>query len=112
MKGLTGKRKLLRLFISNNDEYNGKPLWQCVLEKVKEKGLSGATVYKAVAGIGSHSKIHSFSIWRLSQNVPIIVEVIDREEKIKELVAILDNVVEEGLIVMEDVNIISYKHKG
>ncbi len=111
MKGIVGKRKLLRIFIDLDDKYEGKPLWECILRLVKEKGLAGATVFKAAAGIGAHSELRTFSVWRLSQNLPVVVEIIDREEKIREFLKVLDEVLEEGLVVLEDVEVVTYRHR-
>ena len=112
MKGLAGKRKLLRIFISLEDRFEGKPLWEYILELVKENNIAGATVLKAVAGIGSHSEFKTFSVWRLSQNLPVIIEVIDREEKIREFLKVLDRIIEEGLVVLEEVEVIAYRHRS
>jgi PII-like signaling protein len=111
MRGLAGRRKLLRIFISLEDKFEGKPLWEYILQLVKENGLAGATVFKAVAGIGSHSELKTFSVWRLSQNLPVVVEIIDREEKIREFLKVVDSIIEEGLVVLEDVEVISYRHR-
>jgi len=111
LRGLIGKRKLLRIFIDVEDKYEGKPLWEYILRLVREKGLAGATVFKAVAGIGAHSELRTFSVWRLSQNLPIVVEVIDTEEKIGEFLKVLDEIIEEGLVVLEDVEVVSYRHR-
>ncbi|WP_456342456.1 DUF190 domain-containing protein [Thermovibrio sp.] len=112
MRGLVGKRKLLRVFISLEDRFNGKPLWEYILELVKKEGLAGATVFKAAAGIGAHSELKTFTVWRLSQDLPVVIEIIDREEKIKEFLKLLDSVIEEGLVVLEDVEVITYRHRG
>ena len=111
MRGLVGKRKLLRIFISLEDKFKGKPLWEYILELVKEEGLAGATVFKAAAGIGAHSELKTFSVWRLSQDLPVVIEIIDREEKVRELLKVLDEVIEEGLVVLEDVEVITYRHR-
>ena len=111
MKGIVGKRKLLRIFIDLDDKYKGKPLWEYILRLVKEKGLAGATVFKAAAGIGAHSELRIFSVWRLSQNLPVVVEIIDREEKVREFLNVLDEVLEEGLVVLEDVEVVTYRHR-
>jgi len=111
MRGIVGKRKLLRIFIDLDDKYEGKPLWEYILRLVKEKGLAGATVFKAAAGIGAHSELRTFSVWRLSQNLPVVVEIIDREEKIKEFLKVLDEILEEGLVVLEDVEVVTYRHR-
>ncbi|SMP19040.1 hypothetical protein SAMN06265339_1664 [Desulfurobacterium pacificum] len=112
MRGLAGKRKLLRIFISSEDRYEGEPLWEYLLKLVKDKGLAGATVFKAAAGIGAHSELKTFTVWRLSQDLPIVVEIIDREEKIEEFLKVLDEIIEEGLVVLEDVEVISYRHRS
>ncbi len=112
MKGLVGKRKLLRIFISLDDKYEGKPLWEEIIKLVKENNIAGATVFKAAAGIGSHSELKSFTVWRLSQDLPVVVEIIDREEKIREFLKVIDEIIEEGLVVLEDVEVISYRHRG
>ncbi|WP_456454934.1 DUF190 domain-containing protein [Thermovibrio sp.] len=111
MKGIVGKRKLLRIFISLADKYQGKPLWEYIIKLVKEKGLAGATVFKAVAGIGAHSELKTFTVWRLSQELPIVIEIIDTEEKVKEFIEVIDEIIEEGLVVLEDVEVISYRHR-
>jgi len=111
VKGLVGKRKLLRVFISLEDKYQGKPLWEYILQLVKEKGLAGATVFKAAAGIGAHSELKTFTVWRLSQELPVVIEIIDTQEKISDFLSLLDQVIEEGLVVLEDVEVISYRHR-
>ena len=111
MRGLVGKRKLLRIFVSLEDKFEGKPLWEYILQLVRENGIAGATGFKAAAGIGSHSELKTFSVWRLSQNLPVVVEIIDREEKIREFLKVLDSIIEEGLVVLEDVEVISYRHR-
>ena len=111
MRGLAGRRKLLRIFISLEDRFQGKPLWEYILQLVKENGLAGATVFKAAAGIGSHSELKTFSVWRLAQNLPVVIEIIDREEKVREFLDVIDSVIEEGLVVLEDVEVISYRHR-
>lgn len=110
MKGIIGKRKLLRIFIDLNDKFQDKPLWEYILELVKKEGLAGATVFKAAAGIGAHSELRTFSVWRLSQNLPIVIEIIDSEEKIRKFLNVIDEIIEEGLIVLEDVEVVSYRH--
>ncbi len=112
MKGLVGKRKLLRIFIGLEDKYEGKPLWEYILTLIKENGLSGATVFKAAAGIGAHSELRTFSVWRLSQDLPVVIEIIDREERIRDFLNVIDEIIEEGLIVLQDVEVISYRHRG
>ncbi len=111
MKGVAGKRKLLRIFIDNQDKYRGEPLWEFILKSVKEFNLAGATVFKGIAGVGSHSEFRSFNLWRLRQELPVVIEIIDREEKIRDFLSFLDSVVDEGLITLQDVEVITYRHR-
>ncbi len=112
MKRYLGKRKLLRIYIGNEDSFDGKPLWEAVLQRAKEMNIAGATVLKAVAGIGAHSQMHAFNVWVLKQKLPLVIEMIDEEKKLKEFVESLDGIIEEGLLTMSDVEVISYKHPG
>ncbi len=112
MKRYLGKRKLLKIYIGNEDSFEGKPLWEALLEKAKESKIAGATVFKAVAGIGAHSQLHAFNVWALKQKLPLVIEMIDEEKKLKEFVESLDGLIEEGLLTMSDVEVISYKHPG
>jgi PII-like signaling protein len=106
-----GKKKILRLYIDSLDKYEHKPLWEVVLQKAKEEGLAGATVFKGIAGMGPHSEIHTFSLLSMSENLPIIVEIIDNEEKIVNFAKILNEIVDEGLITLTDTEVIQYRHK-
>ncbi|MCF6200850.1 MAG: DUF190 domain-containing protein [Hydrogenimonas sp.] len=112
MKRYLGKRKLLKIYISNEDSFEGKPLWEVLLQRAKDAGISGATVLKAVAGLGAHSQLHAFNVWVLKQKLPLVIEMIDKEEKIKTFVDSVDNIIDEGLLTMSDVEVISYKHPG
>jgi len=110
MKHYIGKQKLLRIYIGSEDVVDGKPLWEEILAKCKEVGIAGATVYKAVAGIGCHSELHSFNIWALNQKLPLVIEIIESEENIKTLLKYVENIIEEGLVTSQDINILLYKH--
>ncbi len=111
MKRYLGKKKIARIYIDNQDKYKGKPLWQEILKKVKENGLSGATVFKGVAGIGTHSEVRSFNVWVLSQELPLIIEIVDDEEKIINFINKTDDMIDEGLITLSDTEVIKYKHR-
>lgn len=104
--------KCLKIYIGENDIWHGKPLFMALLEKLLDAGLAGATVTRGIAGFGARSRIHTSAIIRLSEDLPVIIEVIDYAEKID---AILDTVypmVREGLITLEDVKILKYTHRG
>ena len=111
MKHLLGTKKLLKIYIDTNDKYEGEPLWQVILQEAKEEGLSGATVYKSVSGMGIHSEIRTTQIIALSQSLPLVIEMIDDEEKIRTFLSRLDEIMEEGLVTLSDVEVMQYKHK-
>ncbi len=111
MKRYLGKKKILRIYIDNQDKYNGKPLWEEILKKVKELGMAGATVFKGVAGIGAHTELRSFNVFTISQELPVIIEVIDSEDKVVDFIDKIDFMIEEGLATICDTQVIKYKHK-
>jgi len=100
---------LLRIFIGESDKYNGVPLSKYLVEFFKKEGLAGATVLRGISGFGKSSKLHTTSILRLSDDLPIVVEVVDRKENIERVKPKLDDVIEEGLITEEEVKIILYE---
>jgi len=105
------KKKLLRVFITEADKYKGKPLYYAIMDLCKEKGLSGATVMKGVAGYGLHKIIHTDKILCLSGDLPIIVEVVGDEEKMVPLIPALGKIVSEGLIAVEDIDVVVFDRK-
>ncbi len=112
MKRYLGKRKALKIYIGNEDTFEGRALWEALLSKAKECEIAGATVMKAAAGIGAHSQLHAFNVWVLKQKLPIVIEMIDTEEKIERFLGEADSMIAEGLVTMSDVEVISYKHPG
>ncbi len=102
---------LLRIFIGEFDRYKGKPLYEAIVLKARELGLAGATVTRGVLGFGADSRLHSSKTLRLSEDLPMVIEIVDTEEKIDRLLPFLDEVVEEGLITLEKVRVIKYRHK-
>ena len=100
---------LLRIFIGESDKYEGIPLSRYLVELFKKEGMAGATVLRGISGYGKSSKLHTTSILRLSDDLPIVIEVVDRKENIERIKPILDDVIEEGLITEEDVKIILYE---
>ena len=110
MQRYLGKRKELKIYISNEDTYEGKPLFEVLLAVAKEQELAGATVYKAVAGMGAHSEVHSFNVWVLKQKVPLIVQMIDSEEKIMNFLQAAEHLIKEGLVTTNDIDVVVYHH--
>ena len=111
MKKYLGKKKVLRIYIDNLDKYNDKPLWEEILKEVKKEGLSGATVFKGVAGIGAFAEIRSFKVWALAQELPVVIEIIEDEDKLTNFIEHLDGMIDEGLMALSDIEVIKYKHE-
>lgn len=112
MKRLLGQKKLLKIYIDTDDKYENDPLWEVILKRAKEEGLSGATVYKSISGMGIHSELKSYKVIALSQSLPLVIEMIDTEEKIRAFMDTLDSIMKEGLVTLSDVEVIQYKHKS
>ena len=100
---------LLRIFIGESDSFKGKPLYEQIVLKARELNLAGATVIHGTMGFGAGSRIHTSKIVRLSEDLPIIIELVDTEEKLNSLMPFLDETVEEGLITMERVKVVKYR---
>src|SRR5438105_15875180 len=100
---------LLRIFIGESDRHNGKLLYERIVMKAREEGLAGATVMRGMMGFGSHSRMHTFKIERLSQDLPIIIEIVDTREKLEKFLALIDNEIEEGMATLEEVRIHFYR---
>jgi PII-like signaling protein len=109
MRSLEGTQVLVRIFIGESDQWHHQPLHVALLERLRREGFSGATVTRGVAGFGAHSLIHTANILRLSQDLPVIVEVVDTEAQVEQLRPILDEMVMEGLVTMEKVTVLRYK---
>lgn len=104
-----GERTLMRIHIGESDKWHGKPLHEVIVEMLRKEGFSGATVLRGVAGFGGSSIYHTDKILRLSQDLPIIVEVVEYTDRIEQILPRLDEMVEGGLITLEKVRVILYK---
>jgi uncharacterized protein len=101
---------LLRVFAGESDVHEGKPLYQAVVAKARELGLSGATILKGTMGFGANSVLHTAKMLEFSTDLPIVMELVDSEESIRKLLPVLDGMVHEGMITMETVRIVAYRH--
>lgn len=101
--------KLLRIFIGENDRYEGLPLHEWIVRKAREQGLAGATVLRGLEGFGAHSRLHTAKVLRLSSDLPIVVEIVDTEDKIESFLPMIDGAVEEGLATVERVEVRFYR---
>lgn len=109
---LAGKAKMLRMYFGEDDKWKDKPLYQVIVEKCRELDIAGATVLRGVAGYGASTLIHRKHVLSLSHDAPVMVSIIDSEEKIQKLLPFLDQVVDQGLIAMSDVEVIKYVHQA
>jgi uncharacterized protein len=103
------KAKLLRIFIGESDRWEHKPLYEAIVLKARELGFAGATVLRGPMGFGASSHLHTAKILRLSSDLPMVIEIVDSEEKINTLLPHLDEMVREGLVTLEDVQVIKYR---
>jgi len=105
---ITGQARRLRVYIGESDKYKGTPLYHAIVLKAKELGLAGATVLRGVEGFGANSRIHSTRILAISSDLPMLIDIVDSIEYIEKILPFLDEVVKEGLITIEDIEIIKY----
>jgi len=109
---LAGKAKLLRIYFGEDDKWKGKPLYRAIVEKCRELDVAGATVYRGVEGYGASTLIRRSHLLSISHDAPVMVSIVDSEEKIRKLIPVLDEMVGEGLIAMSDVEVIKYAHQN
>jgi uncharacterized protein len=100
---------LLRVYIGESDRYHGKPLFEAIVEAARETKMAGATVLRSPMGFGASSRVHTEKILRLSEDLPIIIEVVESQERIDEVLPTLDTIIGGGLITMERVRVILYR---
>jgi PII-like signaling protein len=103
---------LLRVFIGESDKFQTKPLYEAIVQKTRELGLAGATVLRGSEGFGANSVVHKSAVLAMSSDLPIIIEIVDAEDKIKSLLPHLETMVQEGMITMEHVIVLMYRHNG
>ena len=111
MTNLSQDAKRLSIYIGESDRWRGKQLYVAILETLKTEGLAGASVFRGVAGFGAHSRIHTAAILRLSEDLPLCIQVVDSPEKIERAIEIIAPMVKEGLITLDDVKVIRYTHR-
>jgi PII-like signaling protein len=107
---IEGKAKLMRIFVGENDRWRDKPLFEALVEALRAHDIAGVTVYRGILGYGANRRIHADSALSLSHDRPIMLSVVDTEEKLRAFAPILDEMVLQGLVVLSDVDVINYKH--
>ena len=108
MRVLDGEQLLMRIFIGEGDKHDGQPLYQALVELLRREKLAGATVLRGIVGFGAKSHLHTTHLLRLSQDLPMVVEVVDTPENIDRVLPQIDAIVREGLITMEKVRVLRY----
>jgi len=109
---LPSEAKLLRIFIGEADKFEGKPLFDAIIKLAKKQGMAGATVLRGLMGFGADSRMHSANILRLSEDLPIVIEIVDSKEKIDSFLPLLDDMIKEGMVTLEKVDIIAYRYNN
>lgn len=109
---LEGEAKLLRIFIGESDKWQHRPLYEAIVLKARELHLAGATVLRGPMGFGKHSRLHTAKVLRLSEDLPIVIEIVDSAERINAFLPHIEAMVVEGLVTLETVHVISYRADG
>ena len=107
-----GEGDLLRIFIGESDRHEGRPLFEAIVQLARKRGLAGATVLRGLEGYGAHSRVHTAKILRLSEDLPMVIEIVDTPERIAEFLPTVDEMIGEGLVTLETINVIAYRHEG
>ncbi len=100
---------LLKIYLNNTDKIDGKTLWHLILERVQEASLQGATVYKAVAGVGKHKELHTFDLLNLSIDIPIIIELIDQKQKIDAFLEANKNYLKDTFVTKSEIEVVDFQ---
>ena len=108
MRVLDGEQILVRIFIGESDKWHHQPLSMALLERLRKEGFAGATIFQGIAGFGARSVLHTAHVLRLSEDLPIVIEVVDTEEHVERLLVLLDEMVPEGLVTIEKARVVKY----
>ena len=106
---LDGDGTLLRIYLGEQDKWHHTPLYEAIVLEARKRGLAGATVLRGPMGFGAQSHLHTAKILRLSEDLPVLIEIVDKEEKIKAFLPALDEMISDGLITLEKVRVIKYQ---
>lgn len=104
--------KLLRIFIGEDDEHDGQPLYQAIVELLRQQGLAGATVFRGIMGFGRSSVVHTAKVLRLSEDLPIVIECVDQAAKIEQVLPAVDELIDEGLVTIEHAEVHIYRGRN
>jgi PII-like signaling protein len=111
MTKFVGEKVLMRIFTGETKMFGLKPLYEALVQLFREEGLAGATVLRGVSGFGAHGVYHTFKLLELSSDLPMVIEVVESQEKINSIMPKLDGMIDSGMVTLEKVNVILYTHK-
>ena len=106
---IEGPALLARIYIGESDRWEGRPLYQVIVEKLRAEGVAGATVLRGIEGYGRAARVHTAQVLRLSEDLPVLIEVVDREDRLRAILPQIDAMVDGGLITLEHVEVIAYR---
>ncbi len=109
---LPSEALLLRIYIGESDKADGYPLYEVIVKKARKRGMAGATVLRGIVGFGANSRIHTTKILRLSHDLPVVVEIVDTMDKIEAFLPELDHLIAEGLVTLEKIRVVTYRHNS
>ena len=109
---LPEEAELLRIFIGETDKHHGRPLYEVIVEMARRMGMAGATVLRGIMGFGADSRMHTAKILRLSEDLPVVIEIVDKPERIAKLLPEIDGMIVEGLVTLEKVRVLAYRHSA
>ena len=109
---LEGRSKMLRIYVDEDDKWEGEPLYEAIVKTLRMMDMAGATVYRGIMGYGAKHRVHRSGFLGISRNLPVMITTVDSEEKVRKAITALDEMVDEGLIVLSDVDVIKYTHRS
>ncbi len=109
---ITGRALIARIYIGEADRHDGQPLYHMIVALLREHGLAGATVLRGIEGYGANSHLHTTRILRLSEDLPIVIEVVDQEDRLRAVLPEVDALIGDGLITLERVEVFAYRANG
>ena len=107
---LLTEAELIRVFIGESDKHHGRPLYEAIVEEARRRELAGATVLRGIMGYGASSRMHTNKILQLSEDLPLVIEIVDEPGRIDDFMTYLDSVISEGLVTREKVRVVIYRH--
>lgn len=106
---IEGEGLLLRVFCGESDTWHGKPLYEAIVERLRKEGMAGATVLRGIEGFGAKSHLHTSRLLRLSEDLPVVIEIVDLADRIESIMPVLDEMIDDGMITLEKVQVIAYR---